>query len=136
MAGQIWDQVDAGTVPLSDDQGGFRANRSRHDLVFLLRCLQDHYHPRGARRRSQRRNTLYAAFLNLRKAYDSVPHALLVEQLQRLGVNPTLVRVVTDLLTDRTTTVLGLPVPVARGVPQGGPLSPLPPVHPVYAVLE
>ena len=125
VADQIWDQVDAGTVPLSDDQGGFRAHRSRHDLIFLLRCLQDHYHPRGARRRSQCRRPLFAAFLDLRKAYDSVPHTLLLAQLQRLGVHPHLVRVVTDLLTDRKTTVLGLPVPVNRGVPQGGPLSPL-----------
>lgn len=124
VAEQVWEDVDNGTVPLSDDQGGFRANRSRHDLIFLLRCLQDHYHPRG-RRRSQRRRPLYAAFLDLRKAYDSVPHALLIAQLQRLGVNPHLVRVVTDLLTARTTTVLGLPVNVSRGVPQGGPLSPL-----------
>jgi len=124
VAGQIWDQVNEGTVPLSDEQGGFRAHRSRHDLVILLRCLQDHYHPRG-RRRNQQRRPLYAAFLDLTKAYDSVPHTLLIAQLQHLGVQPNLVRVVTDLLTTRTTTVLGLPVDVSRGVPQGGPLSPL-----------
>lgn len=126
VADKIWAQVDNNEVPLSDDQGGFRAHRSRHDLIFLLRCAQDHYHPRGRFRRGRAPSRpLYAAFLDFRKAYDSVPHQKLILQLQRLGVNPHLVRVVADLLSDRTTTVLGRPVPIHRGVPQGGPLSPL-----------
>ena len=40
---QIWKQVEDGSVHLSDTQAGFRPNRSRYDLIFLLRCAQEHF---------------------------------------------------------------------------------------------
>ena len=125
VANKILDQVDSGEVVLSDDQGGFRAHLSRHHLTFLLRSTQDEYHPRGRFRRGRPPRSLYAAFMDFRKAFDWVPHSPLILQLQRLGVNPSLVRLVADLLSDRTTTVLGRSVDIHRGVPQGSPLSPL-----------
>lgn len=123
---QIWVQIDEHQVELSDDHGGFRPHRSRFDLIFLVRCLQEHYHPRGRTRSSRRQHRrLFAAFLDISKAYDSVPHVRIVEVLEQLGVRKELVRLVTDLLTNRYTTIYGKRVGVTRGVPQGSPLSPL-----------
>ena len=67
----------------------------------------------------------YAAFLDIRKAYDSVPHVKIVDGLRSLGVREDLVNLVTDLLTNRYTTIYGHRIRITRGVPQGGPLSPL-----------
>jgi len=68
---------------------------------------------------------MFAAFLDIKKAYDSVPHAKIVERLRDAGVKEEIVRIVADLLSHRTTTVYGSTVNVGRGVPQGDSLSPL-----------
>ena len=127
---QIWKQIEKEEVQLSDEQGGFRPLRSRFDLIFLLRCMQEQYHRHGGHGRSSRRQQsksahLFVAFLDIKKAYDSVPHFKIVALLKQLGVRPELVRLVTDLLTNRSTTIYGKRVPVTKGVPQGSPLSPL-----------
>jgi hypothetical protein len=49
----------------------------------------------------------------------------IIEVLQELGVRAELVRLVTDLLSNRYTTIYGKKVGVTKGVPQGSPLSPL-----------
>ena len=116
---KIWADIKTQRVRLSDDQGGFVPGRSRFDLIFLVRCIQDH------QRQQHLRKTLYAAFLDISKAYDSVPHIKIVEGLRDLGVREDLVRLVIDLLTNRSTTIFGRRVLITKGVPQGGPLSPL-----------
>jgi len=121
---QIWKQVDEGTVHLSDSQGGFRPHRSRFDLVFLLRCAQDHYKSRR-NRSSLTSPSVYSAFLDITKAYDSAPHTKILESLRNIGVKEPLVRVISDLLADRTTTIYGRTIDIGKGVPQGDPLSPL-----------
>ena len=114
---QILNQVSDGSVPLSDSQGGFRALRSRYDLILLLRCAQDHYRAKGQR--------AYAAFLDIKKAYDTVPHSRIISRLRDAGVRESMVRIVQDLLTNRTTVIYGYTIHIGRGVPQGDPLSPL-----------
>ena len=54
---KIWAQIKAKRVHLSDDQGGFVPKRSRFDLIFLVRCIQDNH------QRQRLRKALYAAFL-------------------------------------------------------------------------
>ena len=122
---QILKQVEDGSVRLSDSQGAFRAERSRYDLILLLRCAQEHYQARGRRPATRTDNHIFAAFLDIKKAYDSVPHSKIVQRLRDAGVREELIRVVTDLLTNRTTVIYGLTVQIGRGVPQGDPLSPL-----------
>jgi hypothetical protein len=122
---QILKQVDDGSVRLSDSQGGFRAERSRYDLILLLRCAQEHYHLRRRCPNGSIDRKLYAAFLDIKKAYDSVPHSKVVERLRDAGVSEALVRVVADLLWNRTTVIYGNTINIGRGVPQGDPLSPL-----------
>ena len=122
---KILKQVEDGSVQLSDSQGGFRATRSRYDLILLLRCAQEHYHSRGQSPQGRTNRKIFAAFLDIKKAYDSVPHAKIVERLRDAGVKEEIVRIVADLLSHRTTTVYGSTVNIGRGVPQGDPLSPL-----------
>ena len=122
---QILTQVDDGSVRLSDSQGAFRAKRSRYDLILLLRCAQEHYHQRRRSPAGSVDRKLYAAFLDIKKAYDSVPHSKIIERLRDAGVKDDLVRVVADLLWNRTTVIYGNTISIGRGVPQGDPLSPL-----------
>ena len=122
---RIWKQIEEGSVRLSDSQGGFRPNRSRYDLILLLRCAQEHYHSRGRRPADRGERRIYAAFLDIKKAYDSVPHAKIVERLREAGVKEDMVRIVLDLLSNRTTVIYGHTIQIGRGVPQGDPLSPL-----------
>jgi len=123
---KILKQVEDGSVRLSDSHGGFKATRSRYDLILLLRCAQDHYHKRGQSPQGRTNRKVLAAFLDTKKkAYGSVPHAKITERLRDAGVKEETVRTVADLLPHRTTTVYGSTVNTGRGVPQGDPLSPL-----------
>lgn len=122
---QIWKQVEDGSVHLSDTQAGFRPNRSRYDLIFLLRCAQEHFQPGGRKMPRACDHRVFAAFLDITKAYDSVPHIKIIECLRKAGVKEPLIHVVLDLLTNRTTIIYGHTIKIGRGVPQGDPLSPL-----------
>jgi len=118
----IWKEINDKNIHMSDSQAGFRPCRSRYDQIFLLRCVQDHFHRCWTKHSN---NRIYAAFLDITKAYDSVPHVKIIECLRRAGVSDHLVRVVADLLYNRTTTIYGHTINIGRGVPQGDPLSPL-----------
>ena len=63
---------------LPEEQSGFRPNRSTTDMMFVVRRLQE-----LAR---QKRIPLYACFIDLTKAYDSVDRTLLWKVLGRFGV--------------------------------------------------
>ena len=69
-------------------------------------------------------------FFDLTKAFDSVPHQLLLTKLKELGLSPFLVKCVANYLTRRVQSVViggasSCPLPVLSGVPQGSVLGPL-----------
>ena len=69
-------------------------------------------------------------FFDVRKAFDSVPHAPLLEKLSEIGLNPYIIRWIKSYLTDREQFVVvdgssSTPLQVLSGVPQGSVLGPL-----------
>ena len=65
---------------LSDSQCGFRAARGCTDMIFCVRQLIE---------KAREHNTkLYLLFVDLRKAYDSVPRQALWVTLKKFGIPP------------------------------------------------
>ena len=108
---------------LLDIQYGFRPKRGIQDPTTALKSLDDEFRRRG--------RSLYTAFLDLTKAYDSVPRAKLFEVLRDYyKVDPELVRAIEALYEDTVGVVHvgGAPsasFPLTTGVRQGCLLSPL-----------
>ena len=71
---------------LPEEQSGFRPNRSTTDMVFVVRRLQE--------LAQKKRNPLYACFIGLTKAYDSVDRTLLWIVLARFGVPQNMITVI------------------------------------------
>lgn len=107
---------------LTELQNGFRQKRRVEDNLFvLMQCIEI------ARKESR---GLLACFLDVAKAYDSVPHNLLLSRMDDLGMPPVWIDLLRRLYTGNTVeTRFGetraRPVEVKRGLKQGCPLSPL-----------
>ena len=71
---------------LPEEQSGFRPGRSTVDMMFVVRRLHE-----LARRKC---TPLYACFIDLTKAYDSVDRELLWSVLRRLGVPPKMLAII------------------------------------------
>ena len=71
---------------LSEEQCGFRPDRSTTDMMFVVRRLQE------AGRKV--RVSLHMCFIDLQKAYDTVDRTLLWQVLTRIGVPPQMIAVI------------------------------------------
>ena len=92
------------------------------DNVFLLRSL--------IRDRCEGLKPLCLAFLDVRKAFDTVSHATLFKAAERIGIPMPFIAYLRKLYSNSTTSLhvegkLSEPLPQNRGVKQGDPLSPL-----------
>ncbi|KRX22194.1 Retrovirus-related Pol polyprotein from type-1 retrotransposable element [Trichinella nelsoni] len=71
---------------------------------------------------------IYVAMLDLAKAFDSVPHEVLMRALQRKNVHQASIDLIVNMLTGTTypefKELRGRPVRICNGVRQGDPLSP------------
>lgn len=110
-----------GVLPL--EQAGFQAGQSCSDQAYILSTLVSQITGREDRR-------IYAAFMDLTAAFDSVPHHLLWAQLRDQGVSGHFVDLLRAAYSSASIRVKlpsgpGSRIPVGRGVLQGDPLSPI-----------
>jgi len=107
---------------LSDRQFGFRPGSSTQEaILFAMRDWHDTLEKRGS---------VVCVFFDLSKAFDSLPHSLVLASLTRVGVCGTLYDWFVDYLSGRSQCVVleGASSPtieVTSGVPQGSILGPL-----------
>ena len=103
-------------APLPNKQKGFAPEEGvAANILLVQRLLQN-----------ARRNfgNLCVAFLDFRKAFDSVGHPSLVAAAKRWGVPPVLTEYIRTLYAKACTDIMGNTCPIRRGVLQGDPLSP------------
>ena len=112
-----WRLIEQGSMSISDEQGGFRAKYGCEEQSFLLQCLRD-----GQRRRGK---PLYAAFLDIKKAFDSVNHKKLLQVLKDKGAPDAYIRGLRAMLYNRKVSLFGEIIKMLKGTPQGCPNSPL-----------
>ena len=78
-------QVIAESI-LPDSQSGFRKGRGCLDMIFVARQLMEKAREHG--------DSLYVMFVDLKKAYDSVPREALWQVLQKCGVPPQMLEII------------------------------------------
>jgi hypothetical protein len=111
---------DLGLV-IPEQVGFMRQEECATQVATLLECCQ--------RRRLRGLDTVLG-FLDLKKAYDMVPHDRLFNKLAAAGIGPTCIRFLRAMYENtfirvRLGNQVGDPVPYKRGVRQGCPTSPL-----------
>ena len=106
---------------LPDSQCGFRKGRGCVDMMFVARQLVE--------KSVEHDSELFVLFVDLKKAYDSVPRAALWRVLQRLGVPPHMVGLIRSLHEGMVARVrvdgaLTENISVRNGLRQGCTLAP------------
>lgn len=107
---------------LSERQFGFVSGLGTTDAVCELCKQVTHSLDSGKR--------CLAVFLDLAKAFDTVPHDLLLQVLESYGVRGAVLDVFADYLRDRTQSVkvghtMSDPLKIKIGIPQGTVLGPI-----------
>jgi hypothetical protein len=110
------------TKLLQENQCGFRRGRGVIDQLALVRALE----AMGLKNHVP----LYWCFVDLKKAFDSIPRELLFQVLKKVGVPPHYLKVLTALYTDTEAQVKiggtrSRSFGIQAGVRQGCVLSPL-----------
>ena len=103
-------------------QAGFRNGRGTLDNAFVLNHLIEKYRAK--------KKPLYAAFIDFRKAYDSIDRSRLWDCLRGMGINGRILDSLMEMYREVTMAVrvrgeLGPEFHANMGVKQGDPLSPL-----------
>lgn len=70
------------------------------------------------------RRSVYVAFIDFKKAFDSIGHPSLLAAAKRWGLPPAFVQYLESLYQQATTNIMGNTIKITRGVLQGDPLSP------------
>ena len=107
---------------LHPSQAGFRTGRGAEEQILALREAIAH--------RGREGQPTAVLFVDFKGAYDAVPQELLYATLHHVGVPTATVSLLAALNRRRAVRVrvngqLSDPIRVEKGVPQGGPLSPL-----------
>ncbi|RMH19190.1 MAG: hypothetical protein D6698_06070 [Gammaproteobacteria bacterium] len=122
LASMIDDQINP---RLHKEQAGFR---SREECLGHIVALYE-----VLRRRQIMQLPSYLAFIDLKKAYDTVPHGALFHKLEKIGVRGKCLRFIQNLYRHSSVSFRApsdccrniSPAPLRRGLRQGCPMSPL-----------
>ena len=108
---------------ISKNQIGFKKNSRTSDHLLTLKMIIKKYVQMGKKK-------IYACFVDLKKAYDSVPHKGLFLKLRKIGLNGKLLDLIEDIYRKTTCAVkvdnrVTIFFNYDKGVRQGCPMSPL-----------
>ena len=108
-------------------QAGFRKDHRTVDNIYVLRALIDRQ--KQIRLKGNGPGKLYTCFVDFRKAFDTVPRALLWQVLEELGINGRMLHIIKSLYANdsaavRTSEGISEIFRCLLGVKQGCPLSP------------
>ncbi|GJY27052.1 retrovirus-related pol polyprotein LINE-1 [Tanacetum coccineum] len=108
-------------IEVSENQFGFMPGRSLMEVIHIIRTLMEKYR--------ERQKDLHLAFLDLEKAYDSVPRELIWKTLRDKGTPMKYIKVIQDMYEGartcvRTPTGNSEYFPVDVGLHQGSAISP------------
>lgn len=104
-------------LKISVEQGGFMPRRSTLDSIFILESLRDSQIKHG--------KTMYAAFLDLRKAFDTVSHKKFLQLMRERGAPEEWVMQLGKMLAGRRMKMFDALINLEVGTAQGSPISPL-----------
>ena len=111
------------TNKLSQFQAAFRQQHNAVDHIFTLKSIINKYVTFG-------KNKVYAAFVDFKKAFDSVPHNLLLLKLLLLGIGGNFYQIIKNMYSGKCQTYVktqeGISKPFVTkvGIKQGDNLSP------------
>ena len=110
---------------LKQEQAGFRKNHRTSDHIFILRTIIDKYVLK-----SKNGSKLFACFIDLKKAFDTVWHDGLFLKLQKAGIGGKVYNVIKSMYNNCHSRVksrhfLSDSIAITKGVHQGNVLSPL-----------
>ena len=109
---------------LPSNQYGFIPGLSvEHQLIDLLKCITEKLNTTGIM-------CIDIIFLDASNAFDTIPHDLLLTDIQSIGINDIFLKILIDFFTDRYqyvkyNDIKSFLCEVVSGVLQGGVLSPL-----------
>ena len=110
---------------LKHEQAGFRKNHRTADHIFILRTIVDKYVLN-----SKNGSKLYACFIDLKKAFDTVWHDGLFLKLHKAGIGGKVYNVIKSMYSNCHSRIkynkfMSDPITITKGVHQGNVLSPM-----------
>lgn len=107
---------------ISEEQQGFRQNRSTIDAIFILRQITE--------KSIEFNKTAFMCFIDLKQAFDKVRLRDVLRTLKKRNVDPTIIKIIKELNTGNTAVIktnntLSKTIPVLSGIRQGDSLSPI-----------
>lgn len=107
---------------LEEEQTAFRPGRQTQDYIYTVRAIIE--------KLLEKKKDIYLLFLDLKGAFDQVPHKYICKALEELEVSPKLRRIIRNMNNNVTGKIrlnnqISEEFQMERGIKQGDSLSPL-----------